>query len=138
MKKKSDMELFCEIFNSLGFKKVKFSFNGYGNSGQIENISLVKKSGKLISNEDIKECVDKEHSDQTFLLTQFNNEIKNIISEHGNLSSYLKSFLWNLLPMGFETGEGSWGTIEVDLKTWKIDLDQNVNPDYDGDDSEII
>lgn len=137
-KKDKDTKVFCEIFRSLGFKRVEAHYNGYGDSGNLEDISLIDNSGKIISEVDITSIIDgKLNNKKNSSLNLFSNNIKEVISEHGDLESYLEDFLWKLLPAGFEINEGSHGDIDINLKTCEIDLDHSENPEYDGDDSEF-
>lgn len=139
MKKVSDdsLDVFCEIFRSLGFKRVEADFNGYGDSGNIESISLIENSGKMIS-EDLEKFLESKINKKNSALNSFSNNMKEVMSNYKSLNDYLESIIWDLLPAGFEINEGSYGTIEVDLKTGKTDIDQNYNPEYDGDDSDSI
>lgn len=142
--KNYDMNLLCEIFSSLGFKRVETEYNGYGDSGNLEKITIVENSGKMYVDSEIpKKLEEVLNSSNISSLIHFSNEVKKIISDNKslkgqNLYNYLQDFLWSLLPRGFEINEGGWGTLEIDLKTGEIDLDENDNPAYDGDDSEII
>lgn len=133
--KYKNMDTFCEIFRSMGFKRVEADFNGYGDSGNLESISLVENSGKVIS-EDLEKVLTDKTNKKNNALNSFSNSIKKVMSDYNSLNDYLESILWDLLPSGFEINEGSYGTIEVDLKTGKIDIDKNYNPEYDVDDSE--
>lgn len=132
----SSLDVFCEVFSSLGFKRVEAEFNGYGDSGNLEAISLIQDSGKIVS-DNLDKFLSSKANKKNNALNQFSNNMKNIISEYKNLNNYLENFLCELLPGGFEINEGSYGTVEVDLKTGKIDIDQNYNPEYDSDDSEF-
>jgi len=141
MYKNDDKDVFCKIFKSLGFKRIEADFNGYADSGNIDSVSLIENSGRQITvgfGSELNEALSEKINTKNNLLNQFDNNIKSIASQYKDLATYLEHTLWDFLPGGFEINEGSYGTIEVDLKTGKIDIDQNYNPEYDGEDSEFI
>jgi len=114
------LKKFCSIFSKFGFKTITAEYNGYADSGNIENISFFDKDDNEVNG------YQKINELQNHLLSSF-------VKMPKNLNVYLESFIWDNLPPGCEINSGGQGTLKIDLDQQKLHLDHSYNMEYDPD-----
>ena len=86
-------------FKSLGVANIEVAYSGYGDSGAIDGIQYRDQAGIRV--------------DRSTIPTQLIEDLENCVYE--------------LLPAGFEIGEGAQGTLTIDVQLAKVTIAHQEN-----------
>lgn len=120
----------CSLLHACGFNYLVASFDGSGDSGDLDFIVLCHKKptddydtdcgygyGNYTHNDDRAKTLS------TFETDYLSNCTNPDQCRHAESTlKALKTSLWRILPEGFEQNDGSYGLIKIELATGKIKM----------------
>ena len=116
----------ADAIKRLGIEKIEVTFDGCGDSGQIEDITCITKDGGDVDLKAIK--VGKVKFIRGY---QYNGDgtMKPVTEiRESNFEEVIEEICYNMLEKshgGWEINEGSYGTFTFDFATGKVHLEYN-------------
>jgi len=120
------------LFDTLAQTKVSFievSFEGCGDSGQIEAIDYTDANGKGIDEAYLNKVIVKGSATTAYM--QYDKKTKLLVdgkSKEGTVREIIEEICYDKLGAshgGWEINEGSYGTFYFDVSTRKVRLEYN-------------
>lgn len=99
----------CPALATLGITNIVWSYDGYGDSGDIQNVEIKGSGNEPKSIEDLKAAFKGFDPD-----TQAKLEW-----------SKLENAVWQLMPDGFENNSGGYGEVDVDAVNSRVQVRHN-------------
>lgn len=118
---RSTKDSLMPILNSLGIHYVVISYNGYGDSGQIEDIAVYGPGRKAPPDDTYDDDCRIEIPDAVVTLPEATGQ---------KLKQFLDDYGWRLAydtNPGFENNEGGQGTILIDVDERRITIEHGNN-----------
>ena len=120
------------LFDTLAKTKVssiEVTFDGCGDSGQIESIDYTDSKGKGIDEAYLNKTIVKGSATTAYM--QYDEKTKLLVdgkSKEGNVKEIIEEICYDKLGAshgGWELNEGSYGTFYFDVSTRKVRLEYN-------------
>jgi hypothetical protein len=120
------------LFDTLAQTKVssiEVSFEGCGDSGQIESVDYTDANGKGIDEAYLNKTIVKGSATTAYM--QYDEKTKQLVdgkSKEGNVREIVEEICYDKLGAshgGWEINEGSYGTFLFDVSTRKVTLEYN-------------
>ena len=115
-------EVCVTLFNA-GITSVEVHYDGYGDSGQIEDVLLFKGDKQL------KEDEVASLGLPTSTIQEYNYNAKNdenrYVTKECTLVTKIEDCAYDFLPGGWEINEGSFGDLKINTETAKATLEHN-------------
>ena len=113
----------CGMLQSFGFNYLEANYDGSGDSGDFDDITLFPKHPNSGAR-DIS-VVNEEHQKSFGSFKHETIEKANTKTQKEALTRQLNAFenaLWQILPAGWEINEGSFGELQIDIANKTIHL----------------
>jgi len=122
----NDSSAIANAIKLLGIEKIEVTFDGCGDSGQIDSITCISEDGsdvdlKAIKVGKVKFIIGRQYNPDGTVEPV--TEIR-----ESNLEEVIEHICYNTLETshdGWEINEGSFGTFTIDVATGKINLEYN-------------
>ena len=120
------------LFDTLAQTKVssiEVSFEGCGDSGQIESVAYTDSKGKGIDEADLDKIIVKGSEKTSY--HKWDEKTKKLVlteAKEGNIREIIEEVCYDKLGAshgGWELNEGSYGTFNFDVSTRKVTLEYN-------------
>lgn len=114
----------CGMLQSFGFNYLFAEFDGSGDSGDFDSITLMPKNPDADDISDIS-AVNAEHQKSFCAFKHETLDNARTSTQQTTLKKQLDEFeeaLWQILPGGWEINEGSFGELHVDIANRTIHL----------------
>ena len=102
------LRMLCDPLTRLGVTAVTWSYDGSGDSGDIENMSFTTATASLSEKDFQKLCKQ---------LTPAERKVLD--------KADLRNAAWPFLPRGFEINDGSFGEVTLDTATRRVRVENN-------------
>jgi len=96
------MKKLLEILRNDSVNKIVVDWDGHGDDGSIQRIAFVRSDGTQVEQD-----------------LRWSSEKKGFVS--GGVDT-IKDFVFDMVPAGWETDEGSFGTCLIDVRTGEYDF----------------
>jgi len=115
-------EVCVTLFNA-GITSVEVHYDGYGDSGQIEDV-LLFKGDKQLKEEEVASLGLPTSTIQEYNYNAKNDENRYVTKEC-TLVTKIEDCAYDFLPGGWEINEGSFGDLKINTETAKATLEHN-------------
>jgi hypothetical protein len=115
-------EVCVTLFNA-GITTIEVNYDGYGDSGQIEDVTLFK-GDKQLKEEEVASLGLPTSTMQEYNYNAKNDENRYLTKEC-TLVTKIEDCAYDFLPGGFEINEGSFGDLKINTETAKATLEHN-------------
>jgi hypothetical protein len=115
----------CGMLQSFGFNYLFAEFDGSGDSGDFDAITLMPKHPDSGARDSLDAAVNEEHQKSFHAFRHETLDNARTSTQQATLIKQLDEFeeaLWQILPSGWEINEGSFGELHVDIANRKIHL----------------
>ena len=113
----------CGMLQSFGFNYLSAEYDGSGDSGDFDYITLMPKQPDDVNTATI--AVNEEHQKSFHVFKHEALENAPTKTQKAKLTAQLDAFekaLWQILPSGWEINEGSFGELQIDIAKKTIHL----------------
>ena len=127
-KAKDSLKEICAILFNAGITLVEVHYDGYGDSGQIEYVSLFKgdKEKHLVKDEEVASLGLPTSTIQEYNYNaKSNSPDPRYITKECTLVTKIEDCAYDFLPGGWEINEGSFGDLKINTETAKATLEHN-------------
>ena len=123
LKSKESLKEVCAILFNAGITLVEVHYDGYGDSGSIEDVLLFKGDKKL-KDEEVAILGLPTSTVQEYNWKSKSDDDKYITKEC-TLVDKVQDCAYDFLPGGWEINEGSFGDLKINTETAKATLEHN-------------
>jgi hypothetical protein len=123
LKNKESLKEICATLFNAGITSVEVHYDGYGDSGSIDELMLFK-GDKQLKDEDVASLGLPTSTVQEYNYNAKSDDDKYITKEC-TLVDKVQDCAYDFLPGGWEINEGSFGDLKINTETAKATLEHN-------------
>lgn len=124
-KNKESLKEVCVTLFNAGITSVEVHYDGYGDSGQIEDV-LLFKGDKQLKDEEVASLGLPTSTIQEYNYNaKSNSPDPRYITKECTLVTKIEDCAYDFLPGGWEINEGSFGDLKINTETAKATLEHN-------------
>jgi len=115
----------CGMLQSFGFNYLIAEYDGSGDSGDFDHITLMPKHPDSGARNSLDAAVNEEHQKSFGAFKHETLDNARTKTQKEALTRQLDAFekaLWQILPSGWEINEGSFGELQIDIGNQRIHL----------------
>ena len=112
---------FCRLISGYGFINIQISYDGEGDSGDFY-LSARREEPPAIGNVDDKSAPQKYYDFEQ--MSEYLTQQPNSLVTQKIVDQFYDA-VYEMLPMGWEINDGSFGEINIDVGTGKIQMTHN-------------